>query len=90
MHEFNLRGSLDKKRTLKYLNTLSDIIVAKKKELDNRRRSVIIEKLKEVKAVKGTRSTEGIVYELDFIRGRLMVVAPRGYEFLSLRLEMRS
>ena len=45
LHEFTLRGPLDKKRVLKYLSSLLDILVLRKDELDQKTRSEIIEKL---------------------------------------------
>jgi len=45
MHEFTLRGPLDKKRVLRYLSSLLDIIVLRKDELDQKTKSEIIEKL---------------------------------------------
>jgi len=40
----------------------------------------------EVRIAQGTWSIEGIIYELGFIKGRLIVVAPRDYEFAKLKV----
>ena len=45
MHEFTLRGPLDKLRVLKYLDSLLDLIVARKDEWDPSTRGEIVEKL---------------------------------------------
>jgi len=45
LHEFTLRGPLDKKRVLKYLSSLLDILVLRKDELNQKTKSEIIEKL---------------------------------------------
>jgi len=45
MHEFTLRGPLDKKRVLKYLNSLLHIISARRDELDPNTRREIVERL---------------------------------------------
>ena len=45
MHEFRLRGPLDKSRVLKYLNSLLHIISVKRDELDPKTKREIIERL---------------------------------------------
>jgi len=46
MHEFTLKGPLDKDRTLKYLDALLDLIVARREELNKESRRRIVEKMK--------------------------------------------
>jgi len=55
LHEFSLRGPVDKKRVLKYLRSLKEIILARKGEFDlNTRREIvgIVEEIK--KALEGS------------------------------------
>ena len=49
MHEFTLRGPLDKKRVLKYLRSLKDIIIARKDEFDLNTRREVLEIVEEIK-----------------------------------------
>jgi len=48
MHEFTLRGPLDKMRIQKYLDVLLDVIIARRDELDSESRRRIVDKMKRV------------------------------------------
>ena len=49
MHEFTLRGPLDKKRVLKYLRSLKEIILTRKDEFDLNSKKEIVEIVEEIK-----------------------------------------
>ena len=46
MHEFTLRGPLDRLRTLNYLDAILNLLVAERRKLDEKMRKEIVDKLK--------------------------------------------
>jgi len=53
MHEFTLRGTLDKLRTLNYLDAILNLLVVEREKLDEETRKEIVEKLRRTIEILG-------------------------------------
>jgi len=53
MHEFSLRGSLDRRRTLNYLDAILNLLVVEREKLDEETKREIVEKLRRAIEVLG-------------------------------------